>query len=175
MIPLVLFTGALKRRRGRGPQNLNRRFMRKNIIYIGLLLLLFAQPCLAGHYPVLKVVDSDTIDVNYNGTKERIRLLCVDTPESVHPDQSKNTAMGRKASDYTKKRLTGQSIELEFETKIRGKYGRLLAWPMSSWTGKILTWNWSGRDCPLITPNTGIASTTMLNSYQTRRMPGHKD
>ena len=73
-------------------------------------------------------MDGDTIDINYNGTKERVRLLCVDTPESVHPDQSKNTVMGRMASDYTKKRLTGQSVDLELETKTRGKYNRLLAY-----------------------------------------------
>jgi len=60
--------------------------------------------------------------------EERIRLLCVDTPESVHPDQSKNTEVGRKASEYTKYRLTGQSVDLEFESKKRGKYGRLLAY-----------------------------------------------
>jgi micrococcal nuclease len=55
-------------------------------------------------------------------------MLCVDTPESVHPDQSKNTEMGRKASSYAKKRLAGQFIELEFEQKKRGYYGRLLAY-----------------------------------------------
>jgi micrococcal nuclease len=82
----------------------------------------------AGEYRVLRVVDGDTIDIDYNGTKERVRLLCVDTPESVHPDQSKNTAMGRKASDYSKKRLSGKSVDIELETKTRGKYGRF--WPM---------------------------------------------
>ncbi len=36
--------------------------------------------------------------------------------------------MGRKASDYSKKRLTGKSVDLELEAKTRGKYGRLLAY-----------------------------------------------
>lgn len=36
--------------------------------------------------------------------------------------------MGKKASEYTKSRLSGQWIELEFEAKKRGKYGRLLAY-----------------------------------------------
>ena len=30
---------------------------------------------------ILKVIDGDTIDVLYNGKKERIRLLRIDTPE----------------------------------------------------------------------------------------------
>jgi len=102
--------------------------LQKRLIYTILFFFLFTLSCIAGQYDVLRVIDGDTIDFNYNGTKERIRMLCVDTPESVHPDQSKNTAMGRKASGYTKKRLTGQSVDLELEAKTRGKYNRLLAY-----------------------------------------------
>ena len=100
----------------------------KKVFLTALFFSLFILPCFAGQYPVLRVVDGDTIDINYNGIKERVRLLCVDTPESVHPDQSKNTAMGKKASGYTKKRLTGQSVDLELEAKTRGKYDRLVAY-----------------------------------------------
>jgi len=83
---------------------------------------------LAGQCQVLKVVDGDTIDVLYMGKKERIRMLNVDTPESVHPDQSRNTAMGRQASAYTKSRLSSKTVDLEFQAKKRGRYGRLLAY-----------------------------------------------
>lgn len=97
-------------------------------ILISIIFILFTIPALAGQYPVTKVVDGDTIDVIYQGKKERIRMLCVDTPESVHPDRSKNTPMGEAASRYTKSRLTGEEVDLEFEAKKRGKYGRLLAY-----------------------------------------------
>lgn len=82
----------------------------------------------SGQYQVLKVIDGDTIAINYHGKIEKVRLLNVDTPESVHPDQSRNTAMGRKASAYTKSRLAGKYVDLEFQAKKRGKYGRLLAY-----------------------------------------------
>jgi|GEM_PF-4485435 len=36
-------------------------------------------------YKVVKVVDGDTIDIDLNGTKERIRLIGIDTPETVAP------------------------------------------------------------------------------------------
>ncbi|MCP3944981.1 MAG: nuclease, partial [Desulfobacteraceae bacterium] len=100
--------------------------MKKALIV--LIMLFLALPCFAGQYKVLKVVDGDTIDVLYMGAKERVRLLNVDTPESVHPDKSKNTFMGQKASAYTKKRLDNKSVDLEFESKLRGRYGRLLAY-----------------------------------------------
>ena len=36
--------------------------------------------------------------------------------------------MGKVASDYTKKRLKGKYVDLEFEGRQRGNYGRLLAY-----------------------------------------------
>ena len=35
--------------------------------------------------PVTRVVDGDTIEVTFNGQKEKVRLIGVDTPETVHP------------------------------------------------------------------------------------------
>lgn len=79
-------------------------------------------------YTVTRVIDGDTIEVDYNGTLEKVRLIGVDTPESVHPDSSKNTEEGILASDYTKERLEGKQVELEFDIQQRDQYGRLLAY-----------------------------------------------
>jgi micrococcal nuclease len=49
-------------------------------------------------------------------------------PWSVHPDAKQNIPMGKVASEYTKSRLKGKYIELEFEGPTRGKYGRLLGY-----------------------------------------------
>ncbi|MDR3305007.1 MAG: thermonuclease family protein [Clostridiales Family XIII bacterium] len=77
---------------------------------------------------VLRVVDGDTIVVDLDGISEKVRLIGIDTPESVHPDASKNVPYGKVASDYTKSRLEGQSVTLEFDTTERDRYGRLLAY-----------------------------------------------
>lgn len=77
---------------------------------------------------VLRVVDGDTIVVNYNGAEEKVRLIGVDTPESVHPDSSKNNEAGIAASEYTRNWLEGQEVELEFDVQQRDIYGRLLAY-----------------------------------------------
>ena len=79
-------------------------------------------------FKVIRIVDGDTIVVNYKGKYEKVRLLCLNTPESVHPDNKQNIPIGKVASDYTKKRLKGQYIVFEFEGPRRGKYGRLLAY-----------------------------------------------
>lgn len=77
---------------------------------------------------VTRVVDGDTVIVNMNGTEERVRLIGIDTPESVHPDASKNLAEGKTASEFTKSKLEGKEVELEFDVQERDQYGRLLAY-----------------------------------------------
>ena len=91
-------------------------------------LLLLSALSLTGQYEIIRIVDGDTIVVNYKGKNEKVRLLCVNTPESVHPDKKQNIPMGKVASDYTKKRLKGKYVDLEFEGPFRGRYGRLLAY-----------------------------------------------
>ena len=71
----------------------------------------------------------DPIVVKSDGTVQRVRLLCVNTPESVHPDKKQNIPMGKVTSDYAKKRLSDRNVTLEFEKgNRRGNYGRLLAY-----------------------------------------------
>jgi micrococcal nuclease len=81
-----------------------------------------------GPYQVVRVVDGDTIIIWRKGKQERVRLLRVNTPESVHPDKKQNTPMGIEASDFAKERLSGKEVMLEFEGEMRDRYGRLLAY-----------------------------------------------
>ena len=79
-------------------------------------------------YNVVRVVDGDTIIISLNGKNERVRLIGIDTPESVHPDASKNVAEGELASNFTKKLLEGRSVALELDVQERDHYGRILAY-----------------------------------------------
>jgi len=101
----------------------------KIITLLFTLLIISPTLIIAGQYQVIRVVDGDTIVIRYNGKYEKVRLLCVNTPESVHPDKKQNIPMGKVASKYTQKKLTGKYVKLEFEIKkLRGNYGRLLAY-----------------------------------------------
>jgi len=103
----------------------------KYLIITLLITLLFISQelAIAGQYKVIRIVDGDTIVIQYDGKYEKVRLLCVNTPESVHPDKKQNIPMGKVASKYTMKKLTGKFVNLEFEIKkLRGNYGRLLAY-----------------------------------------------
>lgn len=79
-------------------------------------------------YQVTRVIDGDTIVIDYDGTEETVRLIGVDAPETVNPDQSKNTAAGFAAAEFTTVYLLGDQVELEFDVQRRDQDGRLLAY-----------------------------------------------
>lgn len=82
---------------------------------------------LDGPYNVIKVVDGDTLIIDYDGENRYVRFIGIDTPESVNPDETKNTEEGKIASDYTKSIITDK-IYLEYDIQKEDKYGRLLAY-----------------------------------------------
>ena len=76
---------------------------------------------------VVNAVDGDTIDVMLRNKKTRIRLLGVDTPETVHPQKAVEK-FGKEASDFTKKILNGKIVWMTFDHELLDKYGRTLAY-----------------------------------------------
>ena len=81
-------------------------------------------------YPVLKVIDGDTIKIEYGGKSETVRLIGVDTRETVHPNKPVEF-YGKEASAFLKNMLKGESVYLRFGEEKRGKYGSLLAYILS--------------------------------------------
>lgn len=74
-----------------------------------------------------RVVDGDTIVVNLDGRSEKVRLIGIDAPESVHPDAGRNTAEGDEASAYLKSLVSpGQTVYLQKDVSDTDRYGRLL-------------------------------------------------
>jgi len=100
----------------------------KIILFLITFFLILPILLYAEQSRVIRIVDGATIVVNYKGKNEKVRLLCVNTPESVHPDKKQNIPMGKIASNYAKKRLKGKYVDLEFEGPFRGRYGRLLCY-----------------------------------------------
>ncbi len=76
---------------------------------------------------VVKVVDGDTIRVLLNGNKKTIRMLGVDTPETVHPFKEVE-CYGPEASNASKGTLSNQKVYLSSDSlnSDKDKYGRLL-------------------------------------------------
>jgi micrococcal nuclease len=76
---------------------------------------------------VTRVVDGDTIEARIGGEVEDVRLIGVDTPETVRPGTPVQ-CYGPQASRFTKRRLGGRRVRLVFGVERRDAYGRLLAY-----------------------------------------------
>ena len=76
---------------------------------------------------VERVVDGDTVDVSVGGTITRIRLLNIDTPETVDPDQPVQ-CLGPEATEFLKSVLpAGTAVGLEYDEERIDQYDRTLA------------------------------------------------
>ena len=78
-------------------------------------------------YKVIRVIDGDTVKIDYNGKATNVRLIGVDTPETVHPNKPVE-AYGKEASNFTKNLLHGEFVYLRFDAEKTDKYDRLLAY-----------------------------------------------
>lgn len=79
------------------------------------------------NYPVLKIVDGDTIDILIENQTIRVRLLGINSPESVAPRRSVE-CFGEEASQYLKKILKDSIVRLEKDVNKpdTDEYGRWL-------------------------------------------------
>ncbi|MEN1969690.1 thermonuclease family protein [Lentibacillus sp. N15] len=82
-----------------------------------------------GEAIISRVIDGDTVMViNPDGKEERVRLLLIDTPESVHPTEPEQK-FGKEASDFAKKYLKqGLKVTLERGNPEKDKYDRTLGY-----------------------------------------------
>lgn len=75
-------------------------------------------------YRIHHVVDGDTLQLE---DRRRVRLIGVDTPESVKPDTPVQP-WGPEASEFAKRFLAGGKVRLQFDREKQDDYGRVLAY-----------------------------------------------
>ena len=95
--------------------------------FIFFLLLLSSITNGQEFYLCTRVIDGDTIVVDIDGKQEKVRLIGVDTPETVHPEKPVEY-FGKEASEFTKRMAEGKKVRLEYDWQDRDKYGRVLAY-----------------------------------------------
>lgn len=115
--------------------------MKRFIIILFLFILLPAALFSAETCRLIRVVDGDTIIINYNGSHERIRLIGIDTPESGNNPKTRRDAErskvdinsiiehGKKATAFVEQILLDEEFVLvEFDVQKRDRYKRLLGY-----------------------------------------------
>lgn len=83
---------------------------------------------------VTRVVDGDTIEVHFRQRNVTVRLIGIDTPESMMPGEPVQ-CYGLAASRFTTHELDGEGVRLEFDVERTDQYGRTLAYV---WLGREL-------------------------------------
>jgi micrococcal nuclease len=72
-------------------------------------------------------VDGDTFEALVRGDILDVRMIGIDTPETVHPTLPVE-CFGPEASAFTERRLAGERIGLEFDVERIDQFGRTLAY-----------------------------------------------
>ena len=82
-----------------------------------------------GPYDVVRVVDGDTIRVDRDGEEIVVRLIGINTPETVAPNRPVE-CFGPEASARTKELVEGKRVWLEYDevSGLTDKYDRTLAY-----------------------------------------------
>jgi len=93
-----------------------------NIIFLLILIRLLPIPC-----TVTRVIDGDTIQVNYHDHIYIVRYIGIDTPETVHPEKDIEPH-GKEASAFNRELVEGRQVFLELDREKVDIYGRLLAY-----------------------------------------------
>lgn len=80
-------------------------------------------------YTVVNVVDGDTIKIQNGSEIETVRLIGVDTPETVHPSKPVE-CYGKEAARFLENLVKDKQVYVELDKSQgeRDRYGRLLAY-----------------------------------------------
>lgn len=115
--------------------------MKNILIFLSLIMFIPAILFGADTYRLVRVVDGDTVIINYNGKEEKIRLIGIDTPEaSINPKTRRDAErskvdinsiieQGKKATAFVEQILLDEEFVLvEFDVQKRDRYKRLLGY-----------------------------------------------
>ncbi len=77
---------------------------------------------------VSSIVDGDTLVLDFGYRHETVRLLGIDTPESVDPSRPVQCFGGEATTRLAELAPPGTTVRLERDVEARDRYGRLLAY-----------------------------------------------
>lgn len=117
-------------------------------------------------YTVTKIIDGDTIEIN---TGERVRLICIDTPERGEDYYSE-------ASNYLAGLVLNKEVELIKDISEKDRYGRLLRYIYfeGDFVNELIVYNGYGKaypyspdtsKCPIIQEAEQHAKTSNLGMW----------
>lgn len=78
---------------------------------------------------IAEIVDGDTVIVEFsNGQKETVRLLGIDTPETIDPTRPVQCFGAEASAELARLIPVGSAVRMERDVEARDRFGRLLAY-----------------------------------------------
>ena len=145
-------------------------------VVAAILLVTLAASCGGEQLPdgvarVEKVVDGDTVEVTLSTGRERVRLLGIDTPETVHPTKPVECFGPEASARLAELAPVGSELRIERDVELRDRYGRLLAYlwtPDGTFINRSMVADGFARTLP-INPNRAHRSTLADAEASARR------
>ena len=78
-------------------------------------------------YQVVRIIDGDTVEIEYEGALTSVQLIGVNAPETVHPSKPVEP-YGKEATAFLQKLVLNRFVYFEFDGSKKDKYDRLLAY-----------------------------------------------
>ena len=78
-------------------------------------------------YQVSRIIDGDTIEIEYEGAPTSVQLIGVNAPETVHPSKPPER-FGKEATAFIQSLLLYKYVYFDFDGDKKDKYNRLLAY-----------------------------------------------
>ena len=78
-------------------------------------------------YQVMRIIDGDTVEIEYEGARTSVQLIGVNAPETVHPGKPVER-YGREATAFLQKLVLNRFVYFEFDGSKKDQYDRLLAY-----------------------------------------------
>ena len=78
-------------------------------------------------HQVVRIIDGDTVEIEYEGALTSVQLIGVNAPETVHPSKPIEP-YGREATAFLQKLLLYKFVYFEFDRNKRDRYDRLLTY-----------------------------------------------
>lgn len=106
--------------------------MSRNLTLTVLVLFGLLVQDLSG--PVTRIIDGDTIEVEIDGNRERVRYIGMNTPE-LRDRRPEVRELAVAATEANARLVAGRTVRLELDVEKRDRYGRLLAYV---WVGDTM-------------------------------------
>lgn len=96
--------------------------------FVLVLTIAACAPAPASPPVVASIVDGDTVVIDFGNGNETVRLLGIDTPESVDPSRPVQCYGAEATARLAELAPPGTTVRLERDVEARDRYGRLLAY-----------------------------------------------